>query len=242
MWTIGQVSRQRELLVQRPHGRLRCEDERSSNEARRLEWSGLKEMVGEEVGGKMGPPSQGLDVLSHFNLGLPDNSMVKNLPAKKKKRICLPMQGTRVPSLVWEDPTCHRACALKSPRAMTAEIHLLRTCAPQQKEATAMRSPCITTKSSPCSPPLEKALAQQQRPSATKIKFKKRKKTLNPRHVHNTSFSLKSLILVFVRCPVLLISQGSLLSSCLREPRQPRTRRWAAFLSRGSLPVFTGHP
>ena len=69
MWTIGQVSRQRELLVQRPHGRLRCEDERSSNEARRLEWSGLKEMVGEEVGGKMGPPSQGLDVLSHFNLG-----------------------------------------------------------------------------------------------------------------------------------------------------------------------------
>ena len=86
MWTIGQVSRQRELLVQRPHGRLRCEDERSSNEARRLEWSGLKEMVGEEVGGKMGPPSQGLDVLSHFNLGLPDNPVVKNLPAKKKKK------------------------------------------------------------------------------------------------------------------------------------------------------------
>ena len=86
MWTIGQVPRQRELLVQRPHGRLRCEDERNSNEARRLEWSGLKEMVGEEVGGKMGPPSQGLDVLSHFNLGLPDNSMVKNLPAKKKKK------------------------------------------------------------------------------------------------------------------------------------------------------------
>ena len=24
-------------------------------------------------------------------------------------RICLPMQGTRVPALVWEDPTCHGA-------------------------------------------------------------------------------------------------------------------------------------
>lgn len=71
MWTTGQISRQRELPVQRPHGRLICEDERNSNEARRLEWSGLKEMVGEEVGGKMGPTRQGLDVLSHFNLGLP---------------------------------------------------------------------------------------------------------------------------------------------------------------------------
>lgn len=71
MWTIGQVSRQRELLVQRPCGRLRYEDERNSNEARRLEWR-LKEMVGEEVGGKNGSwTRQGLDVLSHFNLGLP---------------------------------------------------------------------------------------------------------------------------------------------------------------------------
>lgn len=48
------ISGQRELLVQRPCGRLRYEDERNSNEARRLEWSGLKEMVGEEVGGKNG--------------------------------------------------------------------------------------------------------------------------------------------------------------------------------------------
>ena len=24
-------------------------------------------------------------------------------------RICLPMQGTRVQALVWEDPTCHGA-------------------------------------------------------------------------------------------------------------------------------------
>ena len=46
-----------------------------------------------------------------------------NLKKKKKKRICLPMQGTRVQALVREDPTCrgatkpvrhnHRACALE---------------------------------------------------------------------------------------------------------------------------------
>ena len=42
----------------------------------------------------------------------------KILKLKKKKgaslvaqwlRICLPMQGTRVRALVWEDPTCHGA-------------------------------------------------------------------------------------------------------------------------------------
>ena len=109
MWTIGQVSRQRELLVQRPHGRLRCEDERNSNEARRLEWSGLKEMVGEEVGGKMGPPSQGLDVLSHFNLGLPDNSMVKNLPANAGDKGSIPSLGrSHMPqSLCSKEPSSH---------------------------------------------------------------------------------------------------------------------------------------
>ena len=32
--------------------------------------------------------------------------LVKNPPAKKKKRICLPMHGTQVQSLVQKDPTC----------------------------------------------------------------------------------------------------------------------------------------
>ena len=31
------------------------------------------------------------------------------IKGKKKKRIRLPMQGTRVPSLIWEDPTCYGA-------------------------------------------------------------------------------------------------------------------------------------
>ena len=111
------------------------------------------------------------------------------------------MQGTRVRSLVQEDPTCCRAtkpmhhnywgCALEpashncwahalqllkptpskahvpqllSPHAATTEAHVPRVCAPQQETTTAMRSPCIATKSSPHSPQLEKARVQQRRP------------------------------------------------------------------------------
>ena len=41
-------------------------------------------------------------------------SVIKNLPTgaslvARWLRICLPMQGTRVRALVWEDPTCHGA-------------------------------------------------------------------------------------------------------------------------------------
>ena len=86
-------------------------------------------------------------------------------------RIRLPMQGTRVWALVWEDPTCRKAtkplrhdywaCALEpashnywSPRAESP-------CS-TAREATAMRSPCTAKKSSPCS--------QQRRPNAAKNK------------------------------------------------------------------------
>ena len=37
-------------------------------------------------------------------IGLPGASLVAQW-----LRICLPMQGTRVRALVWEDPTCHGA-------------------------------------------------------------------------------------------------------------------------------------
>ena len=64
-------------------------------------------------------------------------------------RICLPMQGTRVRALVWEDPTCRgaahapqllslcsRACQpqLLSPHATTAETRAPRARAPQQEK------------------------------------------------------------------------------------------------------------
>ena len=65
-------------------------------------------------------------------------------------RIHLPMQGTWVQALVWEDPTCHgaakpmhhnyRACALEpatqllSLCAATTEAHIPRAHAPQQEK------------------------------------------------------------------------------------------------------------
>ena len=52
--------------------------------------------------------------------------------------------------------------------ATTTEARMPTACVPQQREATAMRSPCTTLKSSPRSPQLEKAHAQQQRPNAAK--------------------------------------------------------------------------
>ena len=86
---------------------------------------------------------------------------------------CLPMQGTWLRALVWEDPTCRWAtkpvrhnywpCALEpvshNPWSFSAT-----------REATAMRRPRTVTKSSPHSPQLEKARTQQQRPNAAKNK------------------------------------------------------------------------
>ena len=84
------------------------------------------------------------------------------------------MQGTRVRALVWEDPTCwgatkpvhhnYGACV-----HTTTEAWVPRARAPK-RDTTAMRSLCTATKSNPRSPQLEKARAQQQRPSAAKNK------------------------------------------------------------------------
>ena len=62
-------------------------------------------------------------------------------------RICLPIQGTWLPALVPEGATCHGEQL--SPWATTAES--------AAREATAMRTPSTTTKSSP--------RVQQRRPS-----------------------------------------------------------------------------
>ena len=56
---------------------------------------------------------------------------------------------------------------LLSPRDTTAKARVPRDRA-LQREATAMRSPHTATKSSPRSPQLEKARAQQRRPNAAK--------------------------------------------------------------------------
>ena len=115
-------------------------------------------------------------------------------------RMSLPMQGTWVPSLVWEEPTCigatkpvrynYWACALQptrrncwSPRTLGPTCRNYWACMlqilkpmhlePQStREATAMRSPRTAMKSSPCSPQLEKARTQQEGPTRPKIKNK----------------------------------------------------------------------
>ena len=76
-------------------------------------------------------------------------------------RICLPMQGTRVRALVWEDPTCHGATRPVSHNYWACASG---ACAPQQ-EAAIMRGPRTVMKSGPHLPQLEKALAQKQRPN-----------------------------------------------------------------------------
>ena len=78
-------------------------------------------------------------------------------------RIRLPMQGLWVQSLVQEDPTfmatksmCHNSWG-----------HIVESIS-TTREAPAMRSLHTTTKSSHCSPQLEKALARLHRPSTAK--------------------------------------------------------------------------
>ena len=73
-------------------------------------------------------------------------------------RVCLPMQGTLVRSLVQESP---RTTGQLSPCATTPEAW-----APQSLCSTTMKSPHTQLESSPRLPQPEKARTQQQRPSA----------------------------------------------------------------------------
>ena len=104
----------------------------------------------------------------------PGGTVVKNLPANAGDAGSNPGPGrshmlrnnkARAPQLL---RLCSRAYEpqLLSPRATTTEAHMPRACA-LQREATAVHT---VTKSSPRSPQLEKALAQQRRPNAAKNK------------------------------------------------------------------------
>ena len=72
-------------------------------------------------------------------------------------RICLPMQGTRVRALVWEDPTCHGATG---PVGHNYWACVSGACAPQREAAT-VRGLSTAMTSGPRSLQLEKALAQK---------------------------------------------------------------------------------
>ena len=80
------------------------------------------------------------------------------------EKICLPMQGTRVQSLVQEDPTYHGA---------TKPVHHNYWTLNAQGWCSPARG--APSKSSPCSLQLGKACAQQWRHTAIKINWKQNK-------------------------------------------------------------------
>ena len=72
-------------------------------------------------------------------------------------RIRLPMQGTRVRALVWEDPTCRGAAGPLEPQLQSLRVWSLCS---TTREAAIVRGPRTAMKSGPHLPQLEKALAQ----------------------------------------------------------------------------------
>ena len=74
-------------------------------------------------------------------------------------RICLPMQGTQVWSLVWEDPTCWAPQLL----SLCSRAHIPKQKKPPQWEACSLQLERSLRLLQP-----EKAPTQQQRPSAAK--------------------------------------------------------------------------
>ena len=117
--------------------------------------------------------------------------------------IHLPMQGTRIRSQVWEESTCHGA--IKSvchnhwacmpqllkpmhPRATQQNywVPRLQFLKPEHLETVLSnkRSPCTTTKSNSHMLQLEKAPAQQGRPSARINFFKKENNLKNRKIIH----------------------------------------------------------
>ena len=77
-------------------------------------------------------------------------------------RICLPMQGTRVRALVWEDPTCRGVARPREAQLLNLRVWSLCS---STREAAVVRGPRTVMKSGPHLPQLEKALAQKRRPN-----------------------------------------------------------------------------
>ncbi|KAJ8790493.1 hypothetical protein J1605_004466 [Eschrichtius robustus] len=79
-------------------------------------------------------------------------------------RICLPMQGTRVRALVWEDPRSHvpRSSWAREPQLLSLRVWSLCSAT---REAAILRGPRTVMKSGPRLPQLERALAQKRRPN-----------------------------------------------------------------------------
>ena len=113
--------------------------------------------------------------LKVYEQGFPGGAVVKNLPANAGdtgssfglgRSHMQRSNSARAPQILSLRSRAHGPQVL-SLRATTTEACVPRACAPQQE-----KPPCTAMKSSPRSPQLEKARAQQQRPNAAKIKYK----------------------------------------------------------------------
>ena len=84
-------------------------------------------------------------------------------------RICLPVQGTRVQVLVWEDSTCHRATKARAPQLLSPGAAAPEALGPvlSSERSHCSEKPGRHNREQPCSRQLEKPRAQQQRPSTT---------------------------------------------------------------------------
>ena len=82
-------------------------------------------------------------------------------------RLHLPIQGTRVGSLAWEDPTFHGAT---KPLSHNYWARVPRARALQQEEPPQWEAHIQQQRVAPHSLQLEKAQVQQQRPNAAKKK------------------------------------------------------------------------
>ena len=105
-------------------------------------------------------------MIKHSNF--PGRAVVKNPPANAG-------DVGSIPALGRSHRLCNphsRACALQllSSQTITPEACVPQGLCSTAGEATAVRSPCTTMKSSPCPPQVEKVHAQKQRPSMAKIK------------------------------------------------------------------------
>ena len=98
-------------------------------------------------------------------------------------RISLPMQGTWIRSLIWEDPTCTWETKPMShsywvPGSRAHEPQILKAACLEPvlcNKNHGMSSPCSEVSSNPHSLQPEKACMQQRRPRATKKKERKEK-------------------------------------------------------------------
>ena len=81
--------------------------------------------------------------------------------------VCLPVQGTRVRALVWEESHMPRSGWAREPQLLS--LRIWSWCS-ATREAAIVRGPRTAMRSGPRLPQLEKALARKRRPSTAKNK------------------------------------------------------------------------